>query len=63
MNQILKDRHGSTIGQIKTEGKNEAIYDRHGSKLGYFDGRNTFDRHGRRIGEGNLLTTLLDFDK
>ena len=59
MNQILKDKHGSVIGQIKPDGKKDVIYDKHGSKLGSFDGRYTYDRLGRKIGEGNLLVTLL----
>ena len=58
MNQVLKDRLGRKIGEIKSEGNKDVIYDKLGRKLGYFDGRYTYDRLGRKIGEGNLLTSL-----
>lgn len=58
-NQVLRDRYGSKIGEIRTNGSREEIYDKYGSKLGYFDGRYTYDRYGSKIGQGNLLTTLL----
>lgn len=60
-NQLLKDRVGRKIGEIKTNGNRQEIHDRVGRKLGYFDGRYTYDRVGRKIGEGNLLASLLDF--
>ena len=59
MKQELRDRTGRKIGEIKDEGSRQVIYDRTGRRLGYYDGRYTFDSSGRRIGEGNLLTTLL----
>jgi hypothetical protein len=59
MNQELRDRNGSRIGTIKDEGNRQIIYDRNGSRLGYYDGKSTYDRTGRRVGDGNLLTSLL----
>ena len=59
MNQILKDRYGIKIGEIRTEGTRQTIYDKYGIRLGYYDGRYTYDKCGLRIGEGNLLATLL----
>ena len=59
MNQILKDRYGVKIGEIRDEGGRQNIYDKYGVRLGYFDGRNTYDKYGRKIGEGNLLAMLL----
>lgn len=59
MRQELKDRSGRKIGEIRDEGAKQAIYDHSGRRLGYFDGRYTYDTSGRKIGEGNLLTTLL----
>ena len=58
--QVLKDRVGRKIGEIRTNGNRQEIYDEVGRKLGYFDGRYTYDKVGRKIGEGNLLTTLLN---
>ena len=58
--QVLKDRVGSKIGEIRTNGSRQEIYDKVGRKLGYFDGRYTYDKVGRKVGEGNLLTTLLN---
>ena len=57
--QVLKDRVGRKIGEIRTNGSRQEIYDKVGRKLGYFDGRYTYDKVGRKVGEGNLLTILL----
>ncbi len=59
MDQVLKDRNGNLIGKIRSEGNKDVIYDRNNNRLGYFDGKDTFDRNCRKIGSGNLLTTLL----
>lgn len=58
--QVLKDRVGRKIGEIRTNGSRQEIYDKAGRKLGYFDGKYTYDRGGRKVGEGNLLATLLN---
>lgn len=60
MKQILKDNHGRTIGTVETVGSKQVIRDDHGKMLGTFDGKYTKDSHGRTIGQGNLLTTLLE---
>ena len=57
--EVLKDRLGRKIGEIRTNGSKQEIYDRLGRKLGYYDGKFTYDRLGRKVGSGNLLTTLL----
>ena len=59
MNQVLRDKTGRRIGEIRSEGSKDAIFDATNRRLGYFDGRYTYDNTGRKIGEGNLLTTLL----
>lgn len=59
MNQILKDRYGVKIGEIKDEGNRQTIYDKYGVRLGYYDGRYTYDKYGVKVGEGNLLALLL----
>lgn len=59
MNQVLRDRLGNRIGEIKEEGNKQTIYDRLGNRLGYYDGRYTYDRYGNRVGEGNLLTRFI----
>ena len=58
-NQVLKDKYGQKIGEIRTESNREVIYDKYGQRLGYFDGKYTYNKYGQRICEGNLLTTLL----
>lgn len=37
----------------------QVLKDRYGHKLGYFDGRYTYDQYSHKIGEGNLLSSLL----
>ena len=59
MNQVLRDKSNRRIGEIRSEGSKEVIYDTSNRRLGYFDGRYTYDNSNRKIGEGNLLTTLL----
>lgn len=59
MTQVLKDRYGNRLGEIRDEGNKQTIYDKYGSRLGYFDGRYTYDKYGSKIGEGNMLATLL----
>lgn len=58
--EVLRDRGGSRIGTIETKGDKQIIRDRSGYKLGEFDGKYTRDKYRHKIGEGNLLTTLLD---
>ncbi len=57
--EVLKDRLGRKIGEIRTNGSKQEIYDKLGRKLGYYDGKYTYDKLGRKVGSGNLLTTLL----
>ena len=59
MGQVLKDRMGRKLGEIRSEGNREVLCDRMGRKLGYYDGKYTYDRMGRKVGQGNLLTSLL----
>ncbi len=59
MTEVLKDRYGNKIGEIRTNGNEQVIYDKYGNKLGTYKNGNTYDRFGNKIGSGNLLTTLL----
>lgn len=59
--QVLKDRVGNKIGEIRDNGRVQTIHDRIGNKLGEYRPKTntTHDRIGNKIGSGNLLTTLL----
>lgn len=59
MNQVLRDRTGKKIGEIQESSGRKNLRDAHGHKLGEFDGRVTRDEHGRLVGTGDLLTSLL----
>lgn len=59
MNQVLRDRNGRKIGEIIEMGNKKIIRDAFGRKLGEFDGKVTRDDHGRLVGTGDLLTSLL----
>ena len=61
MNQILRDRYGWIIAEIRTDGSKSRLLDRYGLLLGWYEARldMTFDRYGTMIARGNLLTTLL----
>lgn len=59
--QVLKDRNGRKIGEIKSCGSNLCIFDANGYKKGtYYTAQNkTYDANGRLVGSGDLLTNLL----
>lgn len=59
MDQYLKDKKGVIICRIVTRGDKQFIYDRHGNQLGYFDGKHTYNKNGKMIAQGNMLTSLL----
>lgn len=60
MRQDLKDRNGHRIGYIEDRGTRKEIYNALGHKLGYYDGKNTYDNMGHKIGSGDLMATLLN---
>jgi len=57
----LKDSSGKKVGEIKDRGDKQVLYDANGRLQGEYDSSSntTRDAHGRRVGTGNLLTTLL----
>lgn len=61
MGQVLRDKQGRKIGEIKDVSGKQIIYDAQGRKLGSFDPKTntTHDSQGRKVGTGNLLTSLL----
>ena len=59
MNEVLKDKYGMKIGEVKDTGREQVIYDKYGMKLGSYDGKYTYDKYGMKVGEGNLLAALL----
>ncbi len=58
---VLKDSSGKKIGEIKDQGSRQKAYDAQGRLLGTYDSKTnvTLDAHGRRLGTGNLLATLV----
>lgn len=62
MGQVLRDRNGRRLGEIKEVGGGKLeIRDSNGRRCGTYDPREdrTRDSQGRPIGSGNLLATLL----
>ena len=59
--EVLRDRCGVKIGEIRITGSRHALYDFNGHFLGRYDAQSncTYDEYGRTVGRGNLLTTLL----
>ena len=59
--QLLRDRYGTIIGQLITEGSKQTLRDRYGYLLGWYNTSNdlTHDKYGTIIGQGNILLTLL----
>lgn len=60
--QILSDRNGRKIGEIRTDSSGRQIAsDASGRKVGEYDPRSnvTQDANGRKMGQGNLLASLI----
>lgn len=60
--QVLRDKMNRRIGVIKTDTRGvQTIYDAMNHRLGTYDPKTdvTRDTMNRRVGKGNLLTTLL----
>ncbi len=59
--QVLKDSKGNKIGEIRDWNGKLAIYDSKGNRLGDYDPKTnvTKDLKGNKVGQGNLLTSLL----
>ena len=62
MAQVIRNRKGQKVGEVRQIGTRQVVRDSKGKKLGDYDGRNTRDSKGRKVGQGNLLTSLLDED-
>jgi len=63
MNDIrLKDKHGNTVGHIKTDltGRSR-LTDKSGNTQGYYDPKTdrTIDKSGNTVARGNQLSNLL----
>jgi hypothetical protein len=61
MKQRLTDRYGKTIGWTDDQGDRIWLTDEYGRQLGYYSYSYdaTFTATGQRIGNGNILGTLL----
>ncbi|MEO8664386.1 MAG: hypothetical protein ABI462_02725 [Ignavibacteria bacterium] len=61
LSQVLKDKYGNKIGEIKQEGNYLILKDKYGNKIGTYDSKTntTKDKNGNKVGTGNLLVTLL----
>ena len=61
MSTILKDKNFARLGEIKQIGSRQELRDKNNRLLGWYESstNTTFDSSGRRIGTGNLLSSLL----
>lgn len=59
MTEVLKDRYGSKVGEIRENGRELVLYDRYGTKLGYYRDGKTYDKYGCLYGYGNWLAAML----
>jgi hypothetical protein len=59
--EILRDKYGNFLGEIRTEGSKQRLWDKHFNLLGSYDKHDnwTRDKYGNPVGRGNLLVTLL----
>lgn len=61
MQQVLRDRAGRRLGDIRPIGGMLVAYGRSGERLGYYNPQVnvTYGVHGRRVGIGNFLAGLI----
>ncbi len=61
MQNEIRDRNGRLLGTLYIGSDNQELRDRNGTYCGKYDNGNneTRDRHGKLVGSGNLLMTLL----
>jgi hypothetical protein len=59
--EVLRDRSGTKIGEIHTDGSRQVLRDRYGYLDGSYDSHDdaTRDKYGTIVVKGNLLATLL----
>jgi len=59
--EVLRDKHGNRIGEIRTSGAKQILRGKYGNRLGEYDARTnrTVNKYGNLVGSGNLLATLL----
>ena len=59
--EVLRDKYGVFIGEIRIEGSKQTLWDKHFNRLGEYDSHTdwTRDKYGNPVGRGNLLTTML----
>ena len=59
MTEVLKDRYGSKVGEIRDNGNEKVVYDRCGAKLATYRDGKTYDKYGSLYGYGNWLAAFL----
>ncbi|MBO7121528.1 MAG: hypothetical protein J6V79_03970 [Bacilli bacterium] len=61
MEEVLRDRYGNMLGKIEDNGREMIVRDKFGNKCGTYEKstNTTRDRHGNKVGTGNLLVALL----
>ena len=59
--EILKDRMGNVLGEIKQQGSDLVITDKYGNVKGTYNpsSNTTYDTNGSTMGSGNLLSSLI----
>ena len=59
--EVIKDKYGYVVAKFETNGTTTIMYDKYHNRMAQFDSNEgyTRDKNGNKIGNGNLLMTLL----
>ena len=59
--EVIKDKNGYVLATLETKGNNIIMYDKYRNRIAQFESNEgyTRDKYGNKIGNGNLLMTLL----
>jgi YD repeat-containing protein len=62
--EVIKNKNGYVIAKFETNGTKTIMYDKNHNRIAEFDSIEgyTRDKYGNKLGNGNLLTTLLPKD-
>lgn len=59
--EVIKDKNGYVLAKFETKGTKTIMYDKYQNRIAEYDSTEgyTRDKYGNKVGNGNLLMTLL----
>jgi len=61
--QLIKDKNGNVLAEIRENATGTGLYDKNGNYLGYTTNGRAYNRNGSPVGSAAMLMTLLPAKK